>query len=252
MINTKTSSWKNGFPARKRKYREKVFRDTLCECYCNLYMESLIIDDPGEYSDSLLERAKTEFHKVVGDRSIREISELFENSSSYMKAAMELSEEIAMQRANLLEADDTCIEDDIDYSEDEKKLINDFETVNGKSDVGAAIAAKTIETMKDEAKKTENRRNTTKKLVGGNLTESAIKKKSMIPDTVFSAIFTRSMKNALLEATGDELTEEELDLVKANTVCEYAIYESMSLLGMKEYSIKDKNKLIAQYNLGKI
>jgi hypothetical protein len=80
----------------ENQYQFDVFKKVLTECVGNLYMASLVIDNPELYRESLHEAVSNELNTLwVGCTTSKDIFTLHEDASEYIQEAMKLAESIS-------------------------------------------------------------------------------------------------------------------------------------------------------------
>jgi 3D (Asp-Asp-Asp) domain-containing protein len=87
----------------ENQYQFDTFKKVLTECIGNLYVSSLVIDNPESYSVSLHEAVADELDTLwAGCTSSKDIFAMHENASAYIQEAMILAETISVAKINSL------------------------------------------------------------------------------------------------------------------------------------------------------
>ena len=257
---------KKAFTAKKLQYECALAKEVICECMSNIYISSLVIDEPERYSDSLRSGMREQCMSIMENAtSVSELEAMFENASPYIKAMFPLIESII----------DTKTENDVKefntsvfLTNDDKKLINEFEKYEGKDSYAEELQDRIIDVYKkeqelgqernekvqnvvDELAKIEEKRAEEKAKELGEpdsnpITESIEKGMGMfsnVPQTLFNSIFVNKSKMIINEAgTGADLTSNAEEIL-AETICTYTLLECINSLGLKTFTDEEKTRM---------
>ena len=257
---------KKALTVKKLNFECAVAKEVICECMSNLYMSSLVIDEPEKYSDSLRSNMREQCMSIMESaNSISELVSMFENASPYIKAMFPLIESVL---ENKTEEDVKEFDNAVFLSADDKKLINDFEKIEGKDTYTEELQDRIIDVYKkeqelgqerndkvqnivDELAKIEEKRAEEKaKEEGENetnpITESIEKGMGMfsnVPQTLFNSIFVNKSKMIMNEAgTGADLASNAEEIL-AETICTYTLLECINSLGFKTFTDEEKTRM---------
>lgn len=257
---------KKKFTDRQLDYELALAKEVITECVSNLYMASLVIDEPEKYSDSLRKGMREQCMSIMESaNSVHDLEVMFENASPYVKSMFPLIEAIAENKTeeDVEDFDTTKI-----LTPEDKKLIDDFEKAEGKDTYAGDLQDRIIDVYKKEqelgeerkekvqdvvnalaemeAKKAERDKENGEESEANPITESIEKGLNMfsyVPETIFNAIFLNKSKMIMNEsAEGADLMSNAEEIL-AETICTYTLLECIHSLGLKTFTDEDKNNL---------
>jgi hypothetical protein len=251
------------FPLKKIAFELALAKKIICHCMSNLYISSLIIDNPEKYSDSLKNAMSTQCMECMKDvKTMKELNDKLKNASPYLKSMIPLAESIMDTKTD----EDIKATDDIDniiLSKDDIKLIEDFENIEGKNSYAEGIQDRVVDVYKAEQKMGEDRNEKVQNIVDdliainekkeGTLTEAIEQGLGAFnepPKTIFNAIFINKGKHVLNEAGSGTTIEEQTKNIIAETICTYTLLECIHSLGLKTFSYDDKINLRNEFYAG--
>ncbi len=260
----KNDIYRKSFSTRKLNYECALAKEIICECVGNLYVSSLIIDDPEQYSDSLKNEMREQCMSIMESaNTYNELYTMFEHSAPYVKEMLSLVESVA----------ETKTDDDINQYDgkiflnaDDKKLIDKFEKDNGKDIYAESLQDRVLDVYKKEQERGEKRKEKIQSVIDqlakveeskkdgekkpmSECVENGMNMFSSIPETLFNAIYVNKSKMIINESATPDL-EENIDTILAETICTYTLLECISALGIKTYSEDEKRKLIYDFFIG--
>lgn len=239
---------------RLKQARLNKFNAVLNECFCNLYVSSVIIDEPDKYAQSLRESATAEFNDLVKNcESTKDVFILFENAGAYIQEAMILAETITDDSVDETKLD---IDPDDLITDEDKKLIDNFEKVQGKNDIAKEIQDRVVDVYKAEESDAQERKEQAQKLIDSLASNSGELNESVVvsglntfadtPLTLFNSIYMNRSKLAIKEGSLQESAldlESSQDQIIGETICMYTLLECIHGLGMKTIGYDEKEHL---------
>lgn len=253
----KSDRYKKSSPARRMNYEYELTKEVICECVSNLFIDSLVIDDPYRYSDSLRKSMREQCESIMEEsHNLLELKKQFENASPYVKAMFPLAESIM---DNKTDEDVDEFDHKVFLTNDDKKLINDFEKAEGKDVYAEELQNRIIDVYKKEQELGEERKEKIQNVVDelskleakkndetNPITESIERGLGMfnnVPETIFHSIFVNKSRMIMNESgTGADLSENAEEIL-SETICTYTLLECISALGLKTFSDDDKRQL---------
>ena len=245
-------------PLRLIKIKCDFAKEIICECMCNLYESSLIIDDVDKYSNILRKSMKDQCMSIMESASsIHDLEKMFENSSPYIKNMINLAETAFENKS---EEDVKEYENKIILSKDDVDLINKFESMEGKDVYATDLQNRVIDVYKAEEKlgaeqkeKVQNIVDELSKLNSSNkdnsMTESVefgCKLFNNTPNTIFNAIFINKSKAYMNESASANL-EDNSEKILAETIATYTLLETIHSLGFKTYTPEEKKNIRMEF-----
>lgn len=276
-VNNLYSSIKNdmfnqSMPERRMEYNLALAKEVICECVSDLYISSLVIDEPEKYSESLRSGMREQCMSIMEDASnIIELEKMFENASPYVTRMFPLIEAISENKT-----DEDVKEFDRDklLNTDDRKLIEEFEKEEGKDVYAEELQNRVIDVYKKEQELGEERKEKVQAMVDelikleekkakekegseedsdSPITESIEKGMGMfsnIPESIFNAIFVNKSKMIMNEnGEGADLMSNS-EKILAETICTYTLLECIHSLGLKTFTDEDKRNLRYEFFIG--
>jgi hypothetical protein len=227
-----------------------IAKKVICECVSDLYVKSLIIDNPQDYEKSLREQCEIQVMDNLKDvKTLTELYTMFENASTYLKQALVLCEDIADSKdIKEFSKEQILNPDDLD-------LINKFEKNIGVDAFADEIQDRVVDVYKQEREIGEEHKEKVQNIItelskldkSDSITESALNCGlncvSNAPKSVFNAIFTNRSRLALNESGAGADMEQVKEEIVASTICTYTLLETIHALGLKTFSREDKERL---------
>lgn len=235
-------------PTRILNNRFKLTKEVICECMGNLYLESLVIDSPDEYSKSLKNAMREECEFLMsGAKSVHDLKEMFSNSSDYIKNILTLSEEICDSKSY-----DELSGTDASLTSDDKKLIEKFEETEGKTEYGEELQKRVVNVFNAERKMGEEHAKNVQNMIDSladtdnslsEAVEKGINMYSVEPQTLFNAIFINKSRSFLTENASGDVINDNKDLILAETICTYTLFECLHALGFHTYTPEERDSM---------
>ena len=251
-------------PIRHIRHGCQFVKEMLCECVCDLYESALVIDrkDVDEYSKNLREAMRDECMSIMESAStINDLKALFENASPYVKNMIVLAEEAYDNKTS---EEIKAYDDKVILGKDDFNLIKKFEADEGKDVYATGLQDRVIDVYKAEEKLGEQQRDKVQAVVdelsriksstGADKTntpmseciEKGINLFNTTPKSLFNAIFVNKSKSVMTESASADLSENE-DIILAETIAIYTLYETIHALGIKTYSDEEQRKLKMEF-----
>lgn len=244
------------FPLKKIAYELALAKKIICHCMSDVYMASLIIDEPEKYSDSLRGAMEHQCMEVMKDaHTMKDLKDKVKTASPYIKAMIPLAESI-MERKTDEEIEATDDINNIILSNDDLELIKDFEKTEGKDSYAAGIQDRVVDVYKAEQKLGEERNEKVQNIVDDLVAINEKQDKAITeaiedgfgifnttPKTIFNAIFINKSKNVLTESGEGANISDNTETIIAETICTYTLLECIHSLGLKTFTYDDKVNL---------
>lgn len=248
-------------PLRRMRSKCAFMKEIICECMCNLYESSLIIDDVDKYSSGLRSVMKDNCMSIMENATNNsELESLFENSSPYVKNMLTLAEQAYEEKTD---EEVKEFNDKILLSKDDLNLIKKFETDEGKDVYASGLQDRVIDVYKAEEKIGEEQKDKVQAVVDALIktkasvnadnnnsisesVENGINLFNTTPKSIFNAIFINKSKGIMNESSSANL-EEDGEKILAETIATYTLLETIHSLGFKSYTDKEKRDLIMQF-----
>jgi hypothetical protein len=250
-------------PYAKFNYMTNVAKTVLSECVYDLYMKSLIIDEPWKYSNALHENVISTMNDIIGEaRSISDLKSMFENASPYVKHAVILAETVACKKVNECgdEIEDKPFDDKVILNKDDQKIIKDFEKEEGINVYADDLQKRVVDVYKAEQKLGEDHKEKVQSLIeelsksqNKTLEENAINvglnMVSNIPKTLFNSILMCKSKNVIHESGSVDMLDnrDSQEEVIAETICTYTLLECVHSLGIKTFGDEERERMKYQF-----
>lgn len=269
-------------PVRKMRYGCDLTKKIICECVTNLYMSSLIIDDPEKYSESLKEAVSDFVYNELSECStIQDIKNKYNKptASLYLKGMISLAE-TAME-----EKDDDEFAKEVVLSKEDLKLINNFEKVYGKDTYATDLQDRIIDVFKAEQKMSADYKDKVTKIVDAIAENNYAKRQESdkfayddvltdnvatksddtkaqtieesfnlidpIPKTLFSSIYTNKSKQYMNENAGVDISSISDDILY-ETICTYTLLECVHAIGLHTYDKDEREHLKMNFFTGNV
>lgn len=262
-------------PIKRFGYAAALAKEVLIEAVSDLYIHSLIIDEPEKYSNSLRAGMRQELSTIMESaNTMRDLKAMFENASPYIKDCLVLAEAIAVNKPD---EEVEAFKKDVILTPDDKKLIDDFESESGMDTYADELQNRVVEVYKKEQELGEDRKNKVQNIISqlaeieekkkakeneankGNdaeekdpLTESVERGINMfgtMPTTIFNSIFMNKSKMVMNESTEGTDLASNAEEILAETICTYTLLECIHALGIKTYTDEDKRALRTEFFL---
>lgn len=252
----KSDAFRRSLPQRRFAYELAYAKEIICECVGDLFVSSLVIDNPEKYSDSLKSEMRTQCMELMESATNTiDLYKTFSGANQYVKDIFPLIESIL----------NTKTDEEIDQFDgkvflnpDDLKMINQFEKDSGKDTYAEEIQNRVIDVYKKEQECGEERKQKVQAIVD-ELAKIAEKKQEentpvaecvekgmnafgAVPTSLFNAIFVNKSKMALAESASANLTDNAEEIL-AETICTYTLLECINSLGLKTFSDEDVRKL---------
>lgn len=255
----KEDNFKRNLPQRRFAFELAYAKDIICECVGDLFVSSVIIDEPEKYSDSLKSEMKTQCMELMESATTaRDLQDMFKGANHYVKEIFPLIETIVNSKSD---EEINRFDGKVFLDSDDRKLIDQFEQDNGKEIYADEIQNRVLDVYKKEQECGEERKAKVQAIVD-ELAAIAEKKKNSgddpttiseciehgmnkfgsIPSSLFNAIFVNKSKMILNENATANLTENAEEII-AETICTYTLLECISALGLKTFSDEELRKL---------
>lgn len=250
-------------PLRRMRNKCAFTKEIICECMANLYESALVIDDVDKYSANLRSVMKDHCKSIMENATKNsDLETLFENASPYIKGMLVLAEEAY---DNKTDEEVKEFETKVLLNKDDLSLINKFESEQGKDVYASGLQDRVIDVYKTEEKLGEEQKDKVQAVVDALIktktstgaeddekdaisecVENGINLFSTTPKSIFNAIFISKSKQAMNESASANL-EDNAELILAETIATYTLYETIHSLGFKTYNDKDKRDLLMSY-----
>ena len=252
----KADAFRRSLPQRRSAYELAYAKDIICECVGDLFVSSLVIDNPEKYSDCLKSEMRNQCMELMESAgNIRELYNMFSESSQYVKDIFPLIESIL----------DTKTDEEIDkfdgkvfLNPDDKKMIDEFEKDSGKDTYAEGIQNRVIDVYKKEQECGEERKQKVQAIVDelakiaekknedgepvAECVEKGMNSFGAIPTSLFNSIFVNKSKMVLNENASANIMDNAEEIL-AETICTYTLLECINSLGLKKFSDEDVRKL---------
>ena len=228
-----------------------------------MYIDSIPIDEPDRYHDSLRESAVNAMRDVIKDaHNMNELTALFENASPYMKNMCVIAEAIGDSKAANASKDNIEFPQKVMLDSDDMKTIKAFEKVQGKSVYADALQNRVVNVYKAEADNAQKAQEKTQAIIDKlaeinndkleersiNNTINAVSNES---SSLFHSIFMNKSKMILNEAgAGADLEQFSTDILE-ETLCTYTLLECLHSHGIKTFDNNEREHLKTQFLIGK-
>lgn len=243
---------RRSLPKRRFDFELAYAKEIISECVGDLYVSSLIIDEPEKYSDTLKKEMRNSCMELMeSTTTVRDLQVMFENANMYVKDMFPLIESILN---NKTDEDVEKFDGKVFLTPDDKKLINNFESEEGKDIYADELQNRVLDVYKKEQECGEERQQKVQAVVD-ELNAIAEKKKAngetsdtiaesvehgmnqfgVVPTSLFNAIFVNKSKMALAESASANLSDNAEEIL-AETICTYTLLECISALGLHTYS----------------
>lgn len=234
-------------------------KEIISECVGDLYISSLVIDNPEKYSDVLKNEMRNQCMEIMESATtVRDLQDMFENANMYVKDMFPLIETIVNSKSD---EEIDKFDGKVFINPDDRKLIDQFETDSGKDIYGDAIQNRVIDVYKKEQECGEERKEKVQSIVD-ELTAIADKKKAngetsdtiaecvehgmnkfgAVPTSLFNAIFVNKSKMVMNENADGNLNNNAEEIL-AETICTYTLLECISAIGLKKYSDEELRQI---------
>lgn len=279
----KSDAFRINAPIRKLNYACNLTKKVICECVTNLYMSSLIIDEPERFSDSLKEAVSQYVYNELNEcHSVDDIKKKYNTNtaSTYLKGMISLAETAMKDR----EEEDFSKE--VVLSKEDLKLINNFEKVYGKDTYATDLQDRIVDVFKAEQKMSEEYKEKVSKIVNAIAENNYIKRQESdafayqdllgdnepvksddnnsrvqsieesfnlidpMPKTLFSAIYLNKSKEIMNENAGVDINSISDDIL-AETICTYTLLECVHAIGLHAYTKEERDHLKMNFFVGK-
>lgn len=246
-------------PKRRFDFELAYAKEIISECVGDLYVSSLVIDEPEKYSDTLKSEMRNQCMSLMESATTaRDLQDMFANANMYVKDIFPLIETIV---GNKTDEDVDKFDGKAFLSPEDKKLINQFETDEGKDIYADEIQNRVLDVYKKEQECGEERQKKVQAVVD-ELNAISEKKKAegesadtiaesiehgmnrfgAVPTSLFNAIFVNKSKMALTESASANLADNAEEIL-AETICTYTLLECISALGLHTYSEEELRKM---------
>lgn len=255
----KADYYKAGGTERLIENRLKLAKDVLCECMADIYMSSLIIDNPEKYSVSLRSQMKNECMSIMESATtMAELKAMFEDASEYLKDAMVLAEDIADSK----DVEEMKNTNEIDLTPKDIETIHKFEDIEGKEDYAEEILKRVVKVFDAEREQAEKNKEKVQKYVdliaaksdADKLAESVEEGMSFLnnePKSLFNAIFMNKTKMMINEDSSAIDLKKNEEMALAETICTYTLLECIHSLGFKTYTDDEVQTMKYQFFTGR-
>lgn len=244
------------YSIRKMNYALDVAKKVMCETFCELYMNSIPIDNYMEYREPLYESASSMFMDELTEvKSMKQLKAKFEHTSPYMKNMVTIAETIGEQKADDIAKKDEEFPKDVVLDSDDIKTIANFEKIQGKDIYANSLKDRIVSVYEAEAKLAQDQQEKTQKIVeelskknNDTITESVLSNGVRLvggnkPKTLFNAIFMNKSRQILNEAgTGSDLEQYQEDVL-VETLCTYSLLECIHALGIRTIDSNEREKM---------
>ena len=273
-LNESVNQLYNGFkndmfaknaPKRKFKYELELAKEVICECMANLYMSSLVIDEPEKYSESLRNSMRSQCMSIMESaETVDDLHAMFEHSSPYVKGMLNLAESIVDTKTD---EDSNEFDGKIVLLPEDRKLIDEFEKAEGKDVYAQELQDRIIDVYKKEQELGEERKEKIQNIVNelskieskkdnetnpiGESIELGMGMFSNVPKTIFNSIFINKSKQIMNESGGDGSDlSDNAESILAETICTYTLLECIHSLGFKTYTNEEKEQMRYEFFIG--
>ena len=255
----KEDNFRKTLPQRRFAFELAYAKEIISECVGDLFVSSLVIDEPEKYSDALKGEMRTQCMNLMESaHTARDLQDMFKGANQYVQDIFPLIETIVDSKS-----DDEIdkFDENVLLNADDKKLISDFEQDSGKDTYAQAIQDRVLDVYKKEQECGEERKAKIQALVDELAAISDKKKEAgedtstisecvergmnqfgAVPTSLFNAIFVNKSKMILNENATANLSENAEEVI-AETICTYTLLECISALGLKKFSDDDLRKL---------
>lgn len=242
----------------KIRYSINVAKKVMCECFTDLYLASIPIDDTYQYEKSLREAATEMIMNEMADiKTMKQFRDKFKNTSPYIRSASVLAESMGEVKAKEIETVEELPKDVI-LDADDKKIIEKFDKAQGKQlyadelqdrvvDVYKAekdLADKNNEKIKDIVTDLSNNDNPT---INENALNMSLRVTSNDPNTLFSSIFMNKSRAILNESGAGADIASYADDILVETLCTYTLLECIHSTGIKTFDLKERDRLKSKF-----
>ena len=280
----KNDAFRTNAPIRKLQYGGNLAKKIICECVTNLYMSSLIIDEPEKYSESLKEAVESYVYDELSEcATIADLKKKYDKptASTYLKGMISLAETAMKDKT------DDDFSKEVVLSKEDLKLINNFEKVYGKDTYATDLQDRIIDVFKAEQKMSEDYKDKVTKIVDaiaennyakrqesdafayndllGNdepvkSDDNAARTKAIeesfnlidpMPKSLFSAIYMNKSKQIINENAGVDISSVSDDILY-ETICTYTLLECVHAIGLHAYTKDEREHLKMSFFTGKV
>lgn len=252
----KSDAFRRSLPQRRSAFELAYAKDIICECVGDLYVSSLVIDEPEKYSDNLKAEMRNQCMELMESATnIRELHDMLSGANQYVQDIFPLIESII----------DTKTDEEVDkfdgkvfLNPDDRRMIVQFEKDSGKDTYAEGIQDRIIEVYKKEQECGEERKQKVQAIVDelakiadkntdedkpvAECVERGMNSFGAVPTSLFNAIFVNKSKMVLNENASANLTDNAEEIL-AETICTYTLLECINSLGLKNFSDEDVRKL---------
>lgn len=247
---------KVSFPLKKMRRDLRLAKNVLCECMCDLYIKSLIIDDPELYSNTLRSACRSECMSIMESATnISELRDMFsENVSPYITNALIIAEAAA---DNHTDEEAKEFADEVLLNKEDLDMIQDFENCEGVDEYAKDIQDRVVTVCQAENELAQKHEEEVKNIVDmiqssnpeETMTESVQKAINLFPKappTMFNAIYLKKSKILINESAAGSSLEDRSEEILTETICLYTLLETIHATGFKTYGYDDKRSFKTQ------
>lgn len=246
------------------EYRRRVYNMALSEGFALLYAkvlgEKVINETEGAKLIKFADHAKEVFAETMNlsestmEQSVRRIDE---SGSTFARTLSYLAEAIANDRKDAAKEDEDLIKEVPDtLTEYEQEVVEKVFEERLSEDNLEEVRTAITNAIVDERNKSEEVKLAIEldkeKSEDGTLSEATVRMTKKLPTSLLEAIYKFNMHQAYQRAgeagNVNEAIEKNKEAIVEGSHNIYAIYETMSKFGFKQYSPKEMEKLIFEYH----